>query len=123
MPSFPVISFNRVMQYPLTRTNAWKTQVLQYVGDQEQRWVRFNPRQEFELIFTEVDGTSISLVREFWTSMKGADQTTFSMNLGTGPHGETYSWSNLVFTDDAFKITQSGKPNMWTLTLKLRALS
>ena len=121
MPTFPTISYRRVAQYPLTRTTVWKTEVLEYTNDQEQRWVKFNPRQEFELVFSDVDGTSISLVREFWQSMKGADQTTFDMNLGTGPHGESYSWSNLLFVDDAFKITQN-KPNRWKLTLKLRAI-
>jgi hypothetical protein len=122
MPTFPKISFDRVMKYPMTRSTAWKTQVLTYSNDSEQRWVRFGPRQEFELTFTDVDGTSISLVREFWQSMKGVDQTSFNLDLGTGPHGEVMSWSNLVFTDDAFKITQT-KPNRWSLTLKVRALS
>ena len=120
MPTFPTISFGRVMQFPLARTNSCKTQVLQYTNDQEQRWVRFQPVLDLELTFTEVDGTSISLVREFWQSMKGTDQTTFDMNLGTGPHGESYSWTNLLFVDDSFKITQNAKPNRWNLSLKLR---
>jgi hypothetical protein len=122
MPTFPKISFGRAAMYPLTRTNNFKTAVLQLTNDQEQRWVRQRPMQEFELVFTAVDGYSISVVREFWQSMKGDDQTTFTLDLGTGPHGEGMTWNNMAFTDDNFKITTSQKANRFDLTIHLKQL-
>jgi hypothetical protein len=119
---FPKLSFSRAALYPLTGTNNFKTAVLQFTDDTEQRWVRQRPMQEFELTFIAIDGYSVSVVREFWQSMKSADQATFTLGLGTGPHGESMSWSNLAFTDDDFKISTSQKANRWDLTLHMKQL-
>lgn len=113
MAQFPTISFGRAAMYPLTRTSRQRTTVLLFVGDQEQRWVSQKPVQQWQLVFTDVDGYSISVLREFWAGQGGASTSEFDLALG----GTTYH--HLVFVDDSFRITQN-KANRFTVTMNVR---
>ena len=118
---FPLISFQRAGAYPITRTNTYKTKVLQFLNDQEQRWVAQRQMQDLELVFTAVDGYSVSVVREFWNSVHGADVTPWTLNLGNDAiTGQPLTYTNLIFVGDDFKVTANQKPNRFDLTLKCR---
>lgn len=123
MPTFPSITFNRVAMYPLQRASGWKTKVLRFMNDKEQRWVQQTPKQDFILTYTGVDQSSYNTLKAFWVSMHGADISTFDIHLGTDPAtGVVMNYSNLVFIDDDFAATQT-KPNRWDIKLKVRAVS
>ena len=119
--TFPNISFNRVACYPLQGSTKWTTQVLRYLNDEEQRFVKYLPRQEFQLTYSGVDQGSFITLRTFWESMHGADISTFSLDLGidagTGVH---MLYPSLLFVDDEFTAVQS-KPNRWDIKLRVRA--
>ena len=122
MPSFPAISFGRVAMYPLERNASWKTAVCRFLNDEEQRWVQQNPKQVLVLTFTDVDQASYNTLYSFWTSVVGAGNTTWSLNLGTDPvTGQSYNYSNMGFVGDDFTATQT-KPNRWKIVFHVRQI-
>jgi hypothetical protein len=107
----------------LQRTATWKTKVLRFLNDKEQRFVQQTPKQDFVLTYTGVDAASLSALKTFWNSMHGADITPFTLSLGTDPATSVVmTYNNLVFIDDEFSATQT-KPNRWDIKLKVRAVS
>ena len=83
MSTFPTITFSRVAMYPLQRGTTWKTKVLRFLSDKEQRFVQQTPKQDFVLTYTGVDASSLATLKTFWVSMHGADISVFDLNLGT----------------------------------------
>jgi hypothetical protein len=77
MATSPAISYSRVAMYPLTRSRTFKTEVQQFLGDVEVRWVSQLPVTAFSIVLTDVDSQSLSLVRSFWTSQSGASTPAF----------------------------------------------
>jgi hypothetical protein len=113
MASFPQITYGRVAMYPLTRSRTFKTEVQQFLGDAEVRWVSQLPVTAFSIVFTDVDSESLSIIRSFWTSQSGASTSFFDFTLNGTTH------NRLVFDSDSFSATQ-GKPNRWTVTIPVR---
>jgi hypothetical protein len=109
--------------YPLQRGTTWKTKVLRFLNDKEQRFVQQTPKQDFVLTYTGVDASSLATLKTFWVSMHGADISVFDLNLGTDfDTSVSMHYYNLVFIDDDFTATQT-KPNRWDVKLKIRAVS
>ena len=123
MPAFPLITFSRCALYPLQRNTKWQTKVLRFLNDEEQRYVQYLPRQEFQLSYKGVDQASFIILRTFWESMHGADINTFSLDLGIDPVTAVHMlYPNLLFIDDDFTAVQS-RALLWDITLKVRAVS
>jgi hypothetical protein len=104
----------RSAMYPLTRNNNQKTTVQSFGGDVEVRWVCQLPVQDFQLVYTAIDGYSVSVLRDFWVSQNGASTSTFSFTL----NGVTYN--NLLFVNDTFTQTMDSKPNRYTVSMVFR---
>jgi len=121
-PVFPTISHSRVAMYPLERSTAWKTKVLRFLNDQEQRWVSHTPKAEFMLTYTGISEGDVATLYTFWTSVHGADITPFDLDLGTEiGTGVHRTYSNLVFVNDEFSATQK-RTNLWDVRFVVRQL-
>lgn len=78
------------------------------------------PKQEFNLTYTQIDGYSVSVIREFFNSIGGATSNTFSLDLGIDPEtGVNQHWDNLVFVDDDIAVTHA-KANLFNVSMKVR---
>ena len=113
MPSIPTITKGRVAMYPLVRTATRKTTVLTFGGDTEQRWICQRPVTSFNLVYTDIDGYSVGLLRDFWTSQGGASTSEFDFTIG----GTTYH--HLVFENDEFTLQQA-KPLRFSVQFSVR---
>ena len=102
MPTLPTVRSGATCLYPVTRTSTYKTTVLSFVGDAEQRFVSQRPVQDFILQYTNIEGYDVGVLRQFWSGQGGASTSEFDFILD----GATYH--HCVFASDSFQTT-SGK--------------
>lgn len=113
MANFPALKTGVVGMYPATLGLTFKTDVVQFVNDTEQRWATWQGVSEFELVFTDIDGYDLSLLVEFFNSVKGQFDATWTLPI----NGQTYN--NCSFLQDDFTYTEA-KPERYSVTLKCR---
>jgi len=113
MASFPPLRSGVVGMYPATLGLAYRTEIVQFVNDTEQRWATRPALGDFELTFTDLNGYDLSILRDFFRSTKGAFDATWTMDIGA------YHWPNCYFTQDDFTAIED-KPERYTVMLKGR---
>ena len=104
-------------QYPATIVNSYVTRVVQFVNSSEQRWTVRTNLFGAVLEFRGLCGYDLSLLRNFFVSLKGsyvddALLNTFSMTLA----GITYSY--LHFDDDKFEA-EADNAERYSVKLKI----
>jgi hypothetical protein len=113
MADFPALRSGVVGMYPATLGKIYKTEVVQFVNDSEQRWATWPGFGDFELVFTDINGYDLSLLLDFFRSMKGQFDDSWRLII----NGQTYT--NCCFLQDDFTYTES-KPERYSITLKCR---
>lgn len=114
MPAvFPALRSGVVGMYPSTLGVVFATQVVQFVNDSEQRWSSQAGLGNFELTFTNINGYDLSILLDFFRSVKGAFDTTWTLTMNGSTH------TNCTFLQDDFTWTES-TPEHYTLTLQCR---
>lgn len=111
--TFPALKTGVVGMYPATLGLTYRTDVVQFVNDSEQRWATQPALGEFELTFTAVDGYDLSLVMDFFRSQKGQFDGTWTLTINSN------TYNNCTFLDDAFTWTER-KAERYDFTLKCR---
>ena len=114
MPTFPTMSSgsmrvvgtlgdNAIAMYPATSSNSYVTRVLQFLGDQEQRWIVRKELFAAVLEFKGVNGYDMSVIRDFFESRLGpyvpdSLDTTFDFTFTS----TTYSYC--AFVNDKLQV-------------------
>lgn len=111
--TFPNLASGSPARYPLRRAVTFRTEVLRFVSDAEQRWLRRVELAEFQLTYENITTADMQTLRTFFTSQKGAFDSTWTLILD----GVTYN--NMVFTHDEFSPTEF-KKGRWRVTLQCR---
>jgi hypothetical protein len=115
MPAtFPTLSSGSgSIRYPLSRSKTYVTGLHRFGNGSEQRWKSVGALQRpLEIQLRGLDGYNLSLVREFFRSMKGAFDSTWSITLGAA------TYPNCAFDQDDFSPVER-KPNLYDLTLRI----
>lgn len=113
MAIFPSLKTGVVGMYPTTLGLSYKTEVVQFVNDTEQRWATWPGLGDFELVFTDVDGYDLSTLLDFFRSTKGQFDATWTLVM----NGATYN--NCTFMQDDFTFTEA-KPERYSVTFRCR---
>lgn len=113
MAAFPALRSGVVGMYPATLGAAFKTEVVRFVNDSEQRWATWPGLGDFELVFTDVNGYDLSTLLDFFRSVKGQFDATWTLTM----NGQT--WNNCCFLQDDFTFNEV-KPERYSVTLKCR---
>lgn len=111
MASFPTLRSGRVTMYGAERETRFRTTVVQFVGDQEQRWRSQAPLTAWTLRLIDIDGYDLANVLAFWRSMKGKFDSTWDITVA----GVLYS--NMAFDQDEFSAVEA-KPERYTVELR-----
>lgn len=98
--------------YPATLGLRFQTEVVRFVADNEQRWATSVALGDFELVFMDINGYDLGLLRAFFDTQKGRFDT-----WALPVNGQTYN--NCRFTHDDFTWTET-RPNRYTVTLKCK---
>jgi hypothetical protein len=114
MSTLPTIRNGATALYPVQRTANYKTSVLSFVGDTEQRWISQLPVQDFLLTYNGIEGYDVSVLREFFTGLGGESASSFDFSLD----GVTV-YHNCVMIGDSFSIA-TGKGLTYNVALKFR---
>lgn len=102
--------------YPLTADTSFKTKVVKFYDDTEQRWRQRGQFARFELSFNNIDAYDMETLYNFWTTTKGAYDSTWSITfdqaegtwlLGADPGAGGVTYSNMAFEDDKFVAVES----------------
>ena len=113
MADFPALRSGVVGMYPATLGVRFNTEVVQFVNDSEQRWAVAPALGDFELTFTDLNGYDFSILVDFFRSMKGQFDQTWTLPMG----GQTFN--SCTFMQDDITYTES-KPNRYTVKLKCK---
>jgi hypothetical protein len=110
--TFPTVrSGAGVALYPLTRSRAYVTTVLQFCDDSEQRWLsQANGLARFKLEYHNLNADDVNALLAFWRAQRGALDGTWTITVA----GVTYA--HMYFTDDNF-VFQEVCSGMFDLTL------
>lgn len=76
-----------VLRTPVVRTLAMPTRVVEFLDGSEQRWVEGDPLNAFALEFQNASAAEVTAVENWFASVKGAFDTTWSF---TSVDGVTY---------------------------------
>ena len=114
--TFPTIKGGAaVVSFGTTRGPEYKTTVLKFLDNSEQRWQSRASLARFSLIFTDITSYDLSQIRAFWISQKGAFD--FTWTLPALKSGDP-SYANCAFLDDAFEFAET-KPDRYSGQLKV----
>ncbi|WP_321471158.1 hypothetical protein [uncultured Paludibaculum sp.] len=113
MATFPALRSGVVGMYPTTLGRTFKTEVVVFCNDSEQRWATQPALGDFELVFTDINGYDLSTLLDFFRSAKGQFDHTWTLAM----NGQV--WNNCVFVQDDFTATNS-KAERYSVTLKCR---
>lgn len=109
--SFP----NVTLPMPLTRRIGAAGEVVEFLDGTEQRWVSGDVLNDFEVRFADVPAADFVALANFWATVKGAFDATWSF---TDADGTTYP--HMGFDQDELAAAENAKPGRYSLTLKLR---
>jgi hypothetical protein len=114
MADYPNLSTGKIARYPLVRTVSYRTRVLTFLNGAQQRWsVRKPLLSPLILTYTNIKRADRTTLENFFKSMKGAFDHTFTLTLdGT-------AYLNCYFDQDEMVWTEQ-KPNRWSTTVKIR---
>lgn len=113
MANFPTLSSGQVAKHPATRIRSASTKVLSFADDTEQRWKQRAPLARFTLTYRRLKQADMITLRNFFDSMKGEYDSTFSITLD----GTTYN--NCAFDQDEFTYVEKSE-KLYDVTLKIR---
>jgi hypothetical protein len=105
MATFPALKTHAVMQYPATKTIAFRNQVLRFVDGTEQRYRdSAGPLHRWVIRLQELDETELAAVEEFFR----ANQGRFGDFEFTDPwDGQQYS--NCSLQEDELEMVAAGE--------------
>jgi hypothetical protein len=113
MASFPALATGYVGKYPLTRARTYRTGVVRFLDDTEQRFVDRARLEEFLLVFRDLGRPDMLAIRTFWNSMRGRYDVSWDITL----KGVTYP--NLTFDQDSFEPVENSH-HRYTFQFKVR---
>lgn len=112
--TFPILSSGQVAKYPVQRSRTYLTEVVKFINDKEQRWVKRAPLEAFALQFTSLNADDVETLREFFNSQLGMFDKTWTLEFD----GVTYE--HMVFAHDEFREEESDKMELFNVTLQCR---
>lgn len=131
MPTFPTLSSGSMSvssaindeamaMYPSTVSHSFNTRVIQFLGDQEQRWTVRGELFDAVLEYQRVNGYDLSIIRAFFRSQRGMyvnlDLTsTFDITI----FGQNYQYC--CFDQDELSVT-SDQSNTYSFSLRIKQL-
>jgi hypothetical protein len=98
---------------PATLGTGFATRLMRFCNDAEQRWSARGQYAVFVLTLTNISGFDLSNVRDFFRTVKGRFDATWSLTI----NGATYN--NMILDSDDLIVTEQ-KPNLFTLQVKCR---
>lgn len=110
---FPTLRSGAVCMYPSTVGTEYRTEIVEFVNDSEQRWPVRAGLGNFELSVTDVNGYDLSNIMDFFATAQGQKATNWTLTVNS------ITYNNCCFVQDDFIFTES-KPNVYSLTLKCK---
>ena len=100
MASFPNLKSGTPALHPAARGTVFNTRVVQFEDGSEQRWQGAPALKRWRLIYRGIDGYDVSLVREFFRSVKGRFDKTWDITV------DAVLYEDMVFEDDTLAVTE-----------------
>lgn len=120
MKVYGTLANNAIMKYPSTLEYSYVTRILQFVGDQEQRFLVRGELFGALLQFRDVNGYDMSIVRDFFRSMRGmAASVDLTHTFGIVIDGVTYNYC--VFDQDDIS-PEISRAELFSFDLKIKQL-
>ena len=133
MPTFPTFSSgsmrvvsglvnNAIMKNPSTVVTTYKTNVITFVADNEQRWSVQQKLMVAELSYDRMSGYDTSVLRSFFSTMKGMYVNTSYTNVfDMTIDGVNYTYC--TFEQDDFVVNENAQfPGTYSFKLKVKQL-
>jgi hypothetical protein len=109
--SFPGVT----LPMPLVRRLRLPCEVVEFLDGSEQRWRSGDPLNDFEVRFSDVPAADLTSVLNFWATVKGAFDATWTF---TDVDGTAYP--HMGFDQDELAAVENAKPGRFSFSLKLR---
>lgn len=131
MPTFPTnasgsvravapLADEAMAMYPATIAIEQKVKVFTFLNDEEQRFVSSHPLLRITLKYTLVNGYDMSVIRDFFMSMRGAHVTSLLIDLfDITLEGVEYNYC--CFDQDELTV-EVGPSETYSFELKIRQL-
>jgi hypothetical protein len=113
MSQFPTLTTGVVTMTPATIGAGFATRAMRFCNDAEQRWATRTQYGVFVLTLTNITGFDLSNVRDFFRTVKGRFDPTWSLTI----NGTTYN--NMTLDSDDLAVTEQ-RPDRFTLQVKCR---
>jgi hypothetical protein len=113
MTQFPTLTTGVVTMTPATLGVGFTTRVMRFCNDVEQRWASRGQFGVFVLTLTNISGFDLSNIRDFFRTVKGRFDATWSLTI----NGTTYN--NMILDSDDLVVTEQ-RPNLFNLQVKCR---
>jgi hypothetical protein len=111
MLQFPLLTAGVVTMTPATIGAGFATRVQRFCNDAEQRWASRGQYGVFVLTLTSISGFDLSNIRDFFRTVKGRFDATWSLAI----NGTTYF--NMVLDSDDLAVVEQ-HPNSYNLQIK-----
>lgn len=116
------LNTNALMKHPSTVVTTYKTNVITFVADNEQRWPVQQKLMRAELSYSRMSGYDTSILRSFFRSMRGMYVNTSYTNVfDITIDGVDYAYC--TFDQDEFVVNENAQfPGTYSFTLKIKQL-
>lgn len=111
MASLPLLKSGVLCKYPVEHSQEFRTRVIRFLDDSEQRFTVRPPLQRFSLVYRAIDAEDLTRLRQFWESMKGQFDASWSLDW----NGEQIE--RCRFDSDEFKFVESHFPSRFDVIL------
>jgi len=101
MASFPNLKSGSPALHPASLGRVTATRLTKFEDGSEQRWAAAENRFRWVLTYRGLDGYDLSILRAFFTSMKGRFDSTWDITVS----GVLYE--NMAFESDSFRVTET----------------
>ena len=113
--TFPTLHSGGTVHYGTSRTKEYKTTIIRFADDTEQRWSASPGLNRFDLVLRSIDGVDLSAVRQFFIDQKGQSGTAWSITIGAD------TFDNCTFLTDTFPVEEpANRPERFNVRLPCR---